>query len=171
MTRKEILEQFWVTAFKGLSEVIPFEKVCAKALLDERITTDTAIHYLSGSGEQHVSNLKELQTEEGRKTYRDTLDFRCAAYVDSKVLFVKNLPNNKQQEETMSENNNNGTQEEKMERTFLVQCSKEQLIALGNWMYDNGIFFCKCSDKINAEAHRFTFPEAEAKEADGTVRP
>ena len=72
----------------------------------------------------------------------------------------------------MSENNNNNdTQEEKMERTFLVQCSKEQLIALGNWMCDNGIFFCKCSDKINAEAHRFTFPEAEAKEADGTVRP
>lgn len=171
MTRKEILEQFWVTAFKGLSNEIPFEKVCAKALLNERITTETAIHYLSGSGEQHVSNLKELQTEEGRKTYLDTLDFPCAVYVDSKVLFAKNLPNNKQQEETMSENNNNGTQEEKMERTFLVQCSKEQLIALGNWMYDNGIFFCKCSDKINAEAHRFTFPEEEAKEADGTVRP
>lgn len=171
MTRKEILEQFWVTAFKGLANEIPFEKVCAKALLDERITTDTAIHYLSGSGEQHVSNLKELQTEEGRKVYRDTLDFRCAAYVDSKVLFAENQTDN-QQQQTMSENNNNNdTQEEKMERTFLVQCTKEQLIALGNWMYDNGIFFCKCSDKINAEAHRFTFPEEEAKEADGTVRP
>ena len=170
MTRKEILEQFWVTAFKGLSNEIPFEKVCAKALLNERITTETAIHYLSGSGEQHVSNLKELQTEEGRKTYRDTLDFRCAAYVDSKVL-SKNQSKNKSKQTMSENNNNNGTQEEKMERTFLVQCSKEQLIALGNWMYDNGIFFCKCSDKINAEAHRFTFPEEEAKKADGTVRP
>lgn len=169
MTRKEILEQFWVTAFKRLSEVIPFEKVCAKALLDERITTETAIHYLSGSGEQHVSNLKELQTEDGRKVYRDTLDFRCAAFVDSKILSAKNQQ--KPTKQTMSENNNENTQEEKMERTFLVQCSKEQLIALGNWMYDNGIFFNKCSEEINAEAHRFTFPEEEAKEADGTVRP
>ena len=61
--------------------------------------------------------------------------------------------------------------EEKMERTFLVNCTKEQLVALGNWMYDNGIFFNKCSDKLNEAAHKETFPEAEAEEADGNVRP
>lgn len=60
---------------------------------------------------------------------------------------------------------------ENMERAFIVRCTREQLIALGDWMNDNGIFFRKLSDGIREAAHRETFPEEETTQADGTVRP
>lgn len=46
--------------------------------------------------------------------------------------------------------NENST--EQLSRTFLVRCSREQLIALGDWMYEQGIFFQKCSDTIHTLA-------------------
>ena len=41
----------------------------------------------------------------------------------------------------------NNEQEEMLERTFYVNCSKDMLIKLGDWMYDNGIQFEKLADK------------------------
>ena len=58
-----------------------------------------------------------------------------------------------------------------MERTFLVRCTKEQLIELGHYMNAQGIFFRKCSDDINEQAHAAIFPqEEEAEKTDGTLR-
>lgn len=51
-------------------------------------------------------------------------------------------------------------QEEKMERTFMVRCSRQQLIDLGNWMYDHGIFFQKVPSESEGK-----------KETDGSIRP
>lgn len=46
----------------------------------------------------------------------------------------------------------NNEQEEMLERTFYVNCSKDMLIKLGDWMYDNGIQFEKLAEeKLAAE--------------------
>lgn len=46
-----------------------------------------------------------------------------------------------------------------MERTFYVKCTRQQLIELGDWMNDRGIFFQKvCSQE-------------DEKEVDGSIRP
>lgn len=46
----------------------------------------------------------------------------------------------------------NNEQEEMLERTFYVNCTKEMLIKLGDWMYDNGIQFEKLAEeKLAAE--------------------
>lgn len=43
-------------------------------------------------------------------------------------------------------------EEEMLERTFYVNCSKDMLIKLGDWMYDNGIQFEKLAEeKLAAE--------------------
>lgn len=55
----------------------------------------------------------------------------------------------------MEENN-----DQIMERTFYVKCTRQQLIELGDWMNDHGIFFQKVQTKSEDE-----------KEADGSLRP
>lgn len=46
----------------------------------------------------------------------------------------------------------NDEPEEMLERTFYVNCTKDMLIKLGDWMYDNGIQFEKLADeKLSAE--------------------
>lgn len=46
----------------------------------------------------------------------------------------------------------NDEPEEMLERTFYVNCSKDMLIKLGDWMYDNGIQFEKLAEeKLAAE--------------------
>lgn len=46
----------------------------------------------------------------------------------------------------------NDEPEEMLERTFYVNCTKEMLIKLGDWMYDNGIQFEKLAEeKLAAE--------------------
>lgn len=65
--------------------------------------------------------------------------------------------------------------EELLERTFYVKCSKEQLIELGNWMFDNGIEFKKMPDNIHQlslDLVRQSECEAEeTQKGDGTIRP
>lgn len=149
------LTWFWKSAYPGVAKYIPFERIANKAWKEANPDTYKEIGSI---GVMHLENLyKTLKTEQGREYYAKTLDLPASISVD--------LDNNQQQPTTAMDSQTN------LERTFLVQCSEEQLVALGNWMYDNGIFFNKCSDKLNEAAHKETFPAAEAKEDNGTVRP
>ncbi len=148
----EKLSWFWRSAYTEVAKYIPFERIADKAWKD---ATPETYKEVGSIGAMHFDNIfKTLKTEAGREYYAKSLDLPASLSVDLD-----------QQQPTATMN------EEKMERTFLVNCTKEQLVALGNWMYDNGIFFSKCSDKLNQAAHKETFPEAEAEEADGDVRP
>ena len=149
------LTWFWKSAYPGVAKYIPFERIANKAWKEANADTYKEVGSI---GTMHLENLfTTLKTEQGREYYAKTLDLPASISVD--------LDTNNQQQPTTME------MQEVMERTFLVQCSKEQLVALGNWMYDNGIFFNKCSDKLNEAAHKESFPAAEAEKTDGTVRP
>ncbi len=149
----EKLSWFWQTAYKDVAKYIPYERIADKAWTD---STPETYKQVGSIGELHRENLfSTLHTMEAREYYARTLDLPASIAID-----LDPQPSNKEK-----------MNEDKMERTFLVQCTKEQLIALGDWMNDNGIFFNKCSDKLNASAHKETFPEAQAEETDGTVRP
>lgn len=62
--------------------------------------------------------------------------------------------------ETNVEQNNE--QEEKLERTFYVNCTKEMLIKLGDWMYDNGIQFEKLAEKKLSAEKGISISKADA---------
>lgn len=56
----------------------------------------------------------------------------------------------------------NNEQEEMLERTFYVNCSKDMLIKLGDWMYDNGIQFEKLADKKLAAEKGISISKTDA---------
>lgn len=56
----------------------------------------------------------------------------------------------------------NNEQEEKLERTFYVNCTKEMLIKLGDWMYDNGIQFEKLANKKLAAEKGISISKTDA---------
>lgn len=157
MTRKEILKQYWETAYEEHSKRFPFEKVLHPTWLKEYRPVKEVITEMTALAEMQINNLKMLQTEAGRNAYIETSNLHLAIIIDNK-------------NQTMDTNTD---KKELLERTFLVQCTKEQLIALGDWMNEHDVFFCKCSDEINRAAHKYTFSdeEAETEETDGAVRP
>lgn len=152
---------FWRSAYPDVAKYIDYIRIAAKSWTD---STPATYKEIGSIGEMHRQNLfATLKTDEGRKHYAKTLDLPSAIAVDLDNEQPTTPPN---EMETKQQ-----PQADKMERTFLVNCTKEQLIALGNYMFDNGIFFAKCSDTINQAAHKETFPAAQAEETDGTVRP
>lgn len=56
----------------------------------------------------------------------------------------------------------NNEQEEMLERTFYVNCSKDMLIKLGDWMYDNGIQFEKLANKKLAAEKGISISKTDA---------
>lgn len=56
----------------------------------------------------------------------------------------------------------NDEQENMLERTFYVNCSKDMLIKLGDWMYDNGIQFEKLADKKLAAEKGISISKTDA---------
>lgn len=56
----------------------------------------------------------------------------------------------------------NNEQEEMLERTFYVNCTKEMLIKLGDWMYDNGIQFEKLAEKKLAAEKGISISKTDA---------
>lgn len=56
----------------------------------------------------------------------------------------------------------NDEPENMLERTFYVNCTKEMLIKLGDWMYDNGIQFEKLADKKLAAEKGISISKTDA---------
>lgn len=189
-SRYDTLNQYYCTAYPDLSHELALTRFMDRSWLDPERPMPECIHELHALAEMHTQNLRALNTDRGIQYYLINLDFPSAISVDleakkseSSEEFLKteqhpsvvadphqthhttpntpNTPNKPQQ--PMNENT-------KLERTFLVQCSKEQLIALGKYMNAQGIFFKKCSDGLNTEAHAEIFP-ATTQTDDGTVRP
>ena len=154
--RMDVLQHFWKTISQCVHERIPLDKVIDKSWLNPERNTHEVLKEVMSISIMHERNLWSLKTEEAKQYYADNLDLPTALHIDlqsKKQIKMEQI-------------------EEKLERTFLVQCSKEKLIALGKWMNTNEIFFRKCSDGINAEAHTEIFPgQDQEKEADGPVRP
>lgn len=168
-SRYDTLNQYYCTAYPDLSHELALTRFMDRSWLDPERPMPECIHELHALSEMHTQNLRSLNTDRGIQYYLIHLDFPSAISVDmdakkseSSEKFLKDPINNNTP--TMNDN-------DKLERTFLVQCSKEQLIALGKYMNAQGIFFKKCSDGINTEAHAEIFPATTQQTADGTVRP
>lgn len=158
MDKKNLLKSIWETSYSDLVKIgITFEKVFYKGWLD--IPTQEAREEVMKVGHRHFDNLKSLTTDVGKRVYVERFDMHQAAYADN---------HNK---DYMKEN------EVMFERTFYVNCSKEQLIALGNYMNEHGIEFMKMPDNIHQQAENLVRQSKErkaeeaTKEGDGTIRP
>ncbi len=134
MNRRELLEYAWNVAWQDLVKAnITFNRVLRNEWLDENRYSDSeAKDELMSKGKLCFDNLRALKTEIGKKVYCDTFDFQHACYAD----------------------NHNEEYEEKqnlLERTFYVNCTKKQLIALCDYMNDNEISFEKlANEKLQA---------------------
>ena len=157
--RIDVLQHFWKTISQCVPERIPLDKVMDKSWLNPERNLHEVLKEVMSISIMHEKNLWSLKTEEAKQYYAANLDLPTALHID--------LQNNNKKQTGMEQ-----TEEGMLERTFLVQCPKDKLIALGKWMNANGIFFRKCSDGINAEAHTEIFPsQYQEKEADGPVCP
>lgn len=130
MNRRELLEYAWNVAWQDLVKAnITFNRVLRDEWLDENKYSDSeAKDELMSKGKLCFDNLRALKTEIGKKVYCDTFDFQHACYAD----------------------NHNEEYEEKqnlLERTFYVNCTKKQLIALCDYMNDNEISFEKLANE------------------------
>lgn len=193
-SRYDTLNQYYSTAYPDLSNELALTRFMNRSWLDRDRPMPECIHELHALAEMHTQNLRALHTDRGQQYYLIHLDLPSAISVDleaqkseSSEEFLKQDPEQHPSVTAVDTEghsmadplphpnspktpNHPNMNEDKLERTFLVQCSKEQLIALGNYMTAQGIFFKKCSDGINTEAHAEIFP-ASTKNTDGTVRP
>ena len=185
-SRIDTLQQYYNTAFDRLSNDLALTRFMDRSWLDTDRPMPECIHELHALAEMHTQNLRSLSTDQGKMYYLTHLDFPSAVSVD---LQEQNQKHEEQSSLSASAVDTGGrsttdpatgssttkppttmNENDKLERTFLVQCTKEQLIDLGHYMTAQGIFFKKCSDGINTEAHAEIFP-ASTKTTDGTFRP
>lgn len=185
-SRIDTLQQYYNTAYPNLSDTLALDRFMDRSWLDTERPMPECIHELHALAEMHTQNLHSLHTDEGVMYYLTHLDLPSAISVDLQARKEEkgtgqkvaeglpshpshpnhpNFPNHPNNPPIHAMNEN-----DKLERTFLVQCSKDQLIALGHYMTSQGIFFRKCSDGINTEAHAEIFPAAK-ETADGPFRP
>lgn len=186
--RHDTLKQYYTTAYPDLSGMLALTRFMDRSWLEPERPMPECIHELHALAEMHTQNLRALHTDQGQKYYLSHLDLPSAISVDmearkseSSEKFLKQEPEQHPsviavdkeavpRPTTTTPKTPTIMNEDKLERTFLVQCTKDQLIDLGHYMTAQGIFFRKCSDGLNTEAHAEIFP-ASTKTADGTVRP
>lgn len=142
--RKDVLHHFWNTISQCVPERIPLSEVMDKSWLNPERNLHEVLKEVMSISIMHEKNLWSLKTEEAKKYYAANLDLPTALHID--------LQKNKKRTEMEDK------KEELYQRTFLVQCHKDKLVELGNWMYDNDIFFQKCTESINLIAASEVFP-------------
>lgn len=182
-SRIDTLQQYYNSAYPDLSDTLALTRFLDRSWLEPERPMPECLHELHALAEMHTQNLRSLKTDKGVMYYLTHLDLPSAISVDMaeqvysenhvsdpSAIAVHTEGRSTTDPITTHKNKTAMNETDKLERTFLVQCSKDQLIALGNYMTSQGIFFRKCSDGINTEAHAEIFP-ATKKTADGAVRP